>query len=374
MSVPEFSNDLRTTRVESVQAVPYNFRLKTPFRIATGEYYDMPGAIVQVELENGVVGFGEAQAFDTLLDENSATICDAVTRVARDVAGRQVFDFNSIIDICVDRIPKDRAAMCGIDMALYDAAGKTVNLPVAALLGGTSYSVRSNAVLSMDNDEVARRNLHKYTAEGFEIFKIKVGSDFDKELNLVKLTRQIIGNREIFVDANTGWKNAEEALRYINQLARYQIAWVEQPLVYDDIEGHKYLVAHSSVPIMLDESLYTPEDAYRLISEGACDMVNIKLSKSGGLSNALRIAAIAQAAKKPIMMGSNLETGLGCLAGYQFAKAVSCITTAMGVFSLMDNDFKHPLVAKDGFIEVKEEHPGLGYSREMEEQLKTLFK
>ncbi|MBI2021991.1 dipeptide epimerase [Candidatus Daviesbacteria bacterium] len=365
----------RDYKIKSVQVKPYNFRLKTPFKIATGEYYDMPGAIIQVTLEDRTVGFGEAQAYDTLLNEDSTTILKAVSKVAREIEGKKVFDIAQIIDLCEERIPKDRAAMCGIDMAVYDAAGKASNLPVSYLLGGTSFSVKVNAVLSMGGGKQLMKNLEIFISKGYKIFKIKIGQDFERELDLIKRVREKVGGGLIiFVDVNTAWKETKDALEKINQLAKFNIAWVEQPLPYDDIEGLKQLKKSSPIPIMLDESLYTPTDAYRLISEEAGDMVNIKLSKSGGLYNALKIAAIAKSAGKEIMLGSNLETGLGCLAGYQFAKAVDCITTAMGVFSLMDNDFKHPLVAKDGYLEVTEELAGLGYSYQMNKQLEDLFK
>jgi len=149
---------------------------------------------------------------------------------------------------------------------------------------------------------------------GHRAIKIKVGSDFSEDVQRVQFVREAIGSAAtIRVDANQGFAR-EEALSFLKHIAPFDIEFCEQPVRRDDLLGMTCLNAKSPVPIMADESLFTPADALHLLREKACALFNIKLSKARGILRGLEIAAIAEAAKVPCMIGGMIETRLGVTA------------------------------------------------------------
>jgi L-alanine-DL-glutamate epimerase-like enolase superfamily enzyme len=154
----------------------------------------------------------------------------------------------------------------------------------------------------------------EYVRQGFRVLKIKVGESPEKDVERLRVIREAVGNDiAIRIDANQGW-SPSDAVRSLRAIESYRIQVCEQPTPFWDWQGLKHVRDHSSIPVMADESVHSPHDAIEAARLEACDMINIKLMKSGGILNATRIAHVADAAGMSCMLGCMAETSLGLTA------------------------------------------------------------
>jgi L-alanine-DL-glutamate epimerase-like enolase superfamily enzyme len=149
---------------------------------------------------------------------------------------------------------------------------------------------------------------------------------------------------EIRIDANQGW-TPEQAVKVLDKIEEFDIQFAEQPVSAEDLEGLRYVRETSNIPVMADESVHSPEDVLRLVEAKAVDLVNIKLMKSGGILKGRKIAAVAEAAGIPCMIGCMGESGLGIAAGAHLAAAVKNVQ-----YTDLDSDLllRDKLVQKGG--------------------------
>jgi L-alanine-DL-glutamate epimerase-like enolase superfamily enzyme len=197
--------------------------------------------------------------------------------------------------------------------------------------------------------------------EKFQILKVKIGVDPEKDIARVKAIREAVGEvPRIRLDANEGYE-VETAINTLNELQQYDIEFVEQPVVWDDLEGMAGVRNNVEIPIMADESVREPEDVARIIEHQAADMINIKLMKAGGIHNGVKIASMAAEAGMVCQIGCFIETSIGIAAATHVALAVENIKYADldgHLFLTQDvvGDFK---LTHDGINRVSSE-PGLG--------------
>ena len=164
--------------------------------------------------------------------------------------------------------------------------------------------------------------------QGFNALKLKVGIDSDMDIKRVIAVRKAVGNQiKLRLDANQGW-NPKEAVRVIRTLEDkgLTIELVEQPVKAADFVGMKYVTSNVSTPIVVDESMFGPTDALRILQMRAADILNIKLMKCGGIYNALKINAIAESYGVECMMGSMIESKISLTAATHLAAAKKNIT------------------------------------------------
>ena len=161
----------------------------------------------------------------------------------------------------------------------------------------------------------------KIVNQGFRMIKTKVGLDPEEDVLRLRAIREAVGpDIKIRIDANQGWDRVT-AVKCLNQMEELDIEFCEQPVRRHDLDGMKYISERTSIPIMADESVFSPEDAIRVIQKQAAPMINIKISKSGGIKNAIMIANICEAAHIPCMTGCMSESGLANTAFAHFAMA-----------------------------------------------------
>jgi L-alanine-DL-glutamate epimerase-like enolase superfamily enzyme len=261
--------------------------------------------VLQVELRhNGVAGYGEGAAIDRY-EETAQTACAYVLEHAA-LLGDDPF---ALEEIEARLPPGQNAARAALDGALHDLQGKLLGVPVWKLLGlpragpPTSWTVWLG-----DPDDMARRA--EKAATRFKRLKLKLGGADGLDVERVRAVRGIT-ELPLQVDVNEWW-SFDEALDALPQLAELGVAYCEQPLPAGD-EGGRELKARSPIPIYVDE------DCHRLDSVAACAEiahgVNIKLAKSGGIREAVRMAHAARALGLGVMLGCMIESGLGIAAG-----------------------------------------------------------
>lgn len=351
-------------KILKIDAVCQDIPLIKPFKFASGSLSYLPYAWVRVVTEDGLVGYGECPTYWDPSGETQLAAIGAIQHVAPSIIGIEAYDFEKIFRI-FDKISYGAfAAKCGLDMALYDIVGKWLGIPAYVLLGGSSSDIPVNAVIPLGiiDDQELTTTVKKLLSNGHITFKIKVGVDLKQETDLVRRLLEILPSEaRVFLDANQAWGDAKTAIRAIRRFEKLGVVWVEQPVHAQDINGLRSVRQAVDVSIIADESLYSPVDALRLIEAKAVDMFNIKLAKCGGMFLGKKLFSLAQAGNINCMLGSMIESSLGMLANYHFAKAHPMVTCGLSAYTYVSEPVEVGIRFSNGQMLLDEERPGLGY-------------
>ena len=305
-------------KITHIETIPINVPLMADLTTKTshGEHVDSPYVIVRVHTDEGLVGLGEATLSPRWSGETSPGCVAAIegllapALVGEDPTAvqRLRIKMNSAIRLN----PFTKAA---IEMALWDLAGKAADVPVHRLLGG---KIRDEMPIKMVvgafDVPKAVKLAKRFLDWGVKCLKVKVGLDPRQDLDRVAAVRELAGpDIPIGIDANCGW-SPPQARRMLSQLAEFDILFAEQPIATADPSKLAALREHTDIPIMADESVFTPNDAWHLTTRRAVDILSVNPGKHGGLLGTLEVAHVAQAAGVDCSMGSNLELGIGTAA------------------------------------------------------------
>jgi L-alanine-DL-glutamate epimerase-like enolase superfamily enzyme len=295
----------RRTRV-AVHAL--DVPLASPFRIAYDVVTEVKNGLAVAEAD-GIRGFGESAPVATITGEDRPSGLQAFEAWQRG-DGRLPADARDPAGL---RIPS-LSMRAAVEGALLDLAAREAEQPLCTFLTGRAPApVPTSITLGLGDDKDVVPWVDRQLAAGFRILKVKGGLGVERDLARIAAVRQAAGARvTLRVDPNQAWTLAE-ARAALPKLRDLGVAALEQPLKKDDLAGHAALVAEGQVPIMLDESVFSPEDARRALAAKACDWINIKLQKCGGIGPGLAIADLAQAAGVPCMVGCMVETRVGIL-------------------------------------------------------------
>jgi len=303
--------------------------LKTPFKTAIRTVTSVEDIIVMIKTDSNNVGFGEAPPTGVITGDTKGAIVSAIEdHIKKAIIGMNIENFEEIMIKLNKCIVKNTSAKAAIDMALYDLYGKLYKTPLYKLLGGYRNELTTDITISVnDPAEMAKDSLNAIGL-GYKTLKIKVGTDSSTDIKRLKAIRKIVGGGvSIRIDANQGWKPKEAVLtlRKIED-AGLDIEFVEQPVRAHDIEGLKFVTDNISIPVMADESVFSPMDALKIMQTRAADLINIKLMKTGGIYNALKICSIAEIYGVECMIGCMLEAKISVTAAAHLAAAKSIIT------------------------------------------------
>jgi L-Ala-D/L-Glu epimerase len=305
---------------------------------------------VVVELRvDGVLARGEA-APNVRYGESSETVTRALERLAPVLAAGDPWHFRDLSERFAATLPGDPAAKAALDIALYDLAGKRLGVPLYRMLGvDPTRMPRSSFSIGMDEPEKLALKVRE--AEPYPVLKVKLGA---KDVRETFGAVRAVTPKPVRVDANEAW-GPEEALRHIEWLAGQGVELVEQPLPAADVEGAKWLRARSPLPLVADEALLSAADVPRL-AEGYHG-INVKLQKSGGIREALRIIETARACGLKVMIGCMVETGVGIAAAAHLGPLADWLDLDGNLLLAEDPFLGHPMV--DGCLRLGA-LPGLG--------------
>jgi muconate cycloisomerase len=276
--------------------------------------------LVRVMLENGVEGHGEASTLGgpRWAEESVESIKSVIDAyLAPVLIGRSALNFEENALRVGKAATRNNAAKAAIESALIDASGKSLGLPATALLGG---AVRSSfsiiwALASGDAGQEIEEAKMKIERAEHRRFKIKLGfSDPKSDIRRLRQIRTALGpDVEIIVDVNQAWSEAT-AMRWLPAFADLGISLIEQPLPAGQVEQLGRIAARTSIPIMVDEAVFTSGEIIRAGNAGAGSVISLKLVKSGGLFELKRAAAVAAATGMELYGGCLLESGIGVAA------------------------------------------------------------
>lgn len=338
--------------------------LRVPFKTALRSVSSVEDVIVEIHTDTGHVGYGEAPPTGAITGDTTGAIIGALKdHLIKTIVGRDVDEFEDLIQAVNKCIVKNTSAKAAVDMALYDLYGQLYKLPVYKLFGGAQKKIVTDITISVNDPEVMAEDTKNAVERGYDTLKVKVGVNPDLDLARLTAVRATAGpDKRIRIDANQAW-SPKQAVRLLNQMQEkgLGIELVEQPVPAHDFEGLKFVTERSYVPVLADESVFSPEDAVKIMQMGAADLINIKLMKCGGLYNALKIATAAELYGVECMIGCMLETKISVNAAVHLACARKIITKIDldGPVLCSEDPIQGGSVFNEKEISVSED-PGLG--------------
>jgi L-alanine-DL-glutamate epimerase-like enolase superfamily enzyme len=304
-------------KIVSIDFQTQSIALKKPFTIALGTITQADNIFVKITTDEGIVGLGEAAPETFVTGETLKSCTAALELLTQKLIGENPLNIAKIHEIMNRAMLGNGAAKAAIDIACYDILGKTANLPLYKLLGGHSDFVQTDMTISIDTPAVMAAEAKKYVDLGFE--------DVER---IIAIRKAVGPDVQLRVDANQGW-TPKEAVRAIERISPYNIAFIEQPVAAKNIDGLKFVRDHVTENIMSDESAFVPQDAFSLVKKDVVDYVNIKLMKCGGIYPALKIVATCESAGVACMIGCmSGETNISVAAAAHLAAAQPIIRFA----------------------------------------------
>jgi len=338
---------MKITRVDLIKVdIPY----VEPFRISLGASDGTNNVFVQIHTDAGHYGWGEASPTRRIAGESQGTVFEVAKDLAGLLIGKNPLNIEQHIYAMRDLYVHNSTARSAFDLALFDIAGKAADKPLFEILGGERREFWTDNTIGIDTPTAMAEKAVKYKLEGFKAIKVKIGTGLDEDVARIKAIRSAIGaDIPLRIDANQGW-DRETAKSVLSAIESMGIEYCEQPVRYWDYAGLREIRGGTSIPIMADESVFDHNDAEILTRDGCVDLLNIKLAKSGGIFNGMKIADIAEDAGIACMVGSMSETRLGLSAAAHLVSARQVIK-----YADLDTHFDHRIDPIIGGVEISAE-------------------
>ncbi|KAH0926993.1 hypothetical protein HID58_019249, partial [Brassica napus] len=319
-----------TVKVRKAENRELNVPLLSPFTIASSRLDSVGNVAIRIELSGGCVGWGEAPILPSVTAEDQLTAmvksreaCELLKELPEMKLGHVLEEIGGIL-------PGHRFASvrAGVEMAMIDAAAKSVGVPLWKLFGGASNTITTDITIPIVSPAEASYLAAKYREEGFKTLKLKVGKNLRADIEVLQAIREIHPTCSFILDANEGY-NTEEAVEVLQKLHEMKVTPVlfEQPVHRDNWEGLRHVTRVAKdrfgVSVAADESCRDLTDLKKIIKDDVVDVVNIKLAKSGVLE-ALEVIELARSSGIGLMIGGMVETRLAMGFSGHLAAGIGC--------------------------------------------------
>ncbi len=291
--------------------------LRKPFKIAFETMDTYRGVIVKICTEK-YCGYGEAAPAPRITGDTVASVVAALERFKPMLIGRNPIKIGKIMDDLNSSLLGTPSAKAAIDFALFDILGQKMDTPLKDLLGGKKEKIETSLTVDIGDLNYTLQHARKLLDAGAKVLKVKIGLNPEEDVERIKAIRKMT-DAKIRVDGNQGY-SLKTAMKVLKEIEKYDIEFAEQPIPAHEIDNLKILRENVDIPIIADESVHNSLDVLRLI--GKVDGINIKLMKSGGIYEAMKMASIARTAGMKIMIGCMIETHVGIAAGTHFALGI----------------------------------------------------
>lgn len=331
---------------------PYELQLRHTFTVSSYSRKTTPGVQVCIEYE-GVTGYGEA-SMPPYLGQSVETVTAFLSKVNLEQF-KDPFQMETILAYIDSLSPGDGAAKAAIDIALHDLTGKLIGLPWWRIWGlDAAKAPDTTFTIGIDTPEVVREKTRE-CAYRFNILKVKVGLDNDKEM--ISTIREIT-DLPLAVDANQGWKDKEKALDEIFWLYENGVVMVEQPMAKERMDDNAWITERSPIPVFADEAIQRLADIPSI--KGAYHGINIKLMKCTGMREAWKMVNYARAEGMKVMVGCMTETSCAVSAAAQLSPAVDFADLDGNL--LITNDLYKGMEVVNGRVTLSD-LPGIGVQK-----------
>ena len=353
-------------KIVRLEAIPVTLPI-VPFSDAYASYDSVNYVIAKAHLDNEIVGIGEGSPIDpSFYGETQQSMIAAITKwIDPAIRGLDPQNMEKIRSTISKRIAGNHSAKTAVDIALYDALGKSLNVPVYTLLGGRFRERAPIAIeLGITKPDEMQQAVDKVLELKPKALKLHVGTTPSQDIAAIRAFRDAVASRAAIRADSNGAYTAEEAIRVLKKVQDCELEYFEQPVPRTNLDGLVRVRQTVQTPIAVDESVWSAEDAMEVCRRDAADVINIKLTRVGGINPAKKIADIAQSASLKSHIGCEVEFGVGTAAKVHMAVALENATcAAAGEFTeivwLRDNVVKEPYWIQDGFIEPNDK-AGLG--------------
>ena len=356
-------------RISEVVTTPLWIPYKKPYHWAQGVTLGAGVILVEVRTDEGVSGYGESIA-----TPSAEAICTYLSLAAHVCIGRSPFENARLMAEAYHTLFRLQGTcsaprfagqvLAGLEMALWDAMGKTVDRPVHELLGGAVRDeVRYFGFPQGATAEELAAEAAGFAEAGCDVIYVKVGRGDDLDTEIVAKVRDAIGpEKRLRLDPNERWQPARAA-RMIGRLSLYDIDLIEQPTHAESIDALARVRARSPVAIAADQSVFTPHDAFQACCQRAADLIVIGLHETGGLLRFCKVAHIAAAADIDVCIHGLYESGITTAAANQVAAVTPNLDDANQYMNnlLAWDIVKSPDLTPQGGVLPVLDGPGLGF-------------
>ena len=349
-------------KITQVEAIPFAIPYSKPLRFASGEVRVAEHVLVRVHTDDGLVGVAEAPPRPFTYGETQAGVIAVIEQLfAPQIVGSSLLDREQI-QARLHRTVGNPVAKSSVDIAIWDALGRTLGLQATELLGGYTDRMRVSHMLGFDDPAAMVEEAERMRATyGITTFKVKVGRrPFTLDTAVVRALREGLGDGvELYVDGNRGW-TASESARALKEMADLGLTFAEELCPADDVLGRRWLVQQCDVPFIADESAVTPADVTREVLGGSATAISIKTARTG-FTQSQRVHHLAEGLGLEVVMGNQIDGQLGSIASVAFGAAYRLTSQRAGELSnfldMSDDLLTEPLEIRDGELTIR---PGAG--------------
>lgn len=349
-------------KITRVEAVAVKLRLEQPYTIAYETVESVENVFLRIETDTRFAGLGCAAPDLQVTGETSATVLAAIRDVIEaELRGSDPLRLTMLLERLREPLLLQPSARSAVDMALHDILGKRAGLPLWKVLGGFRERIRTSITIGILPVDETIQQARGWVRQGFTSLKIKGGLDVDADVERLLRVREEVGRKiELRFDANQGY-TVEQTLDLVKRSKRAHLELIEQPTPKEQLDLLGRVTSEVALPVMADESLTSLRDAFRLARRGLVDMVNVKLTKVGGIAESLQINAVAKAAGLEVMVGCMDESAFSIAAGLHFALARPNVVYADldGHIGLVNDPASAAVWLRDGYL-FPTGSPGIG--------------
>jgi o-succinylbenzoate synthase len=308
--MPVTEDDLLTLLIQSIELREIRLPLVHFFETSFGRTTERRIVLARVTDANGAEGWGECTAGEEPFysyewtDTAWATLTEFLAPM---VLGKEVAKAAHVFAL-MRPVRGHRMAKAPIETACWDLEAKRAGVPLWKHLGGTRPEIACGVSIGIqDTPEILLEKIRKEVDAGYQRIKIKIKPGWD--LETIERVRKEFPDIRLMGDANSAYRLSDVSL--FQQLGRFNLMMLEQPLAHDDIFDHAALQRQINTPVCLDESIRSAEDAAHAIALGSCQIINVKLGRVGGHAEAKRLEQVARDNEIPVWCGGMLEAGIG---------------------------------------------------------------
>jgi L-alanine-DL-glutamate epimerase-like enolase superfamily enzyme len=339
-------------KIESITSSVHRLPPASPWEDATNKVQALEFVVVEVTTDTGITGTGFSYSVDiggtairTLIDDYLANLTVGMDPLAYEQLWSRLSNQSRRLGLGVNSM-----AIAAIDVAVWDIIGKHRGEPLHRLLGGARDSIPAYIseinLAATDTVEDLQARARDYRERGYRAVKIKIGRpELEEDLERLTKIREVLpSDVRLMVDLNQKW-SAAQAIQAAGRLEGFNLAWIEEPLLYHDVQGHADLKRSTKTPIALGESLYSKYQFLNYLRAGAVDIVQADVAFVGGITEWLKVAHMAGSFGKPIAPHYMMELSLPLLCavpnGFMLEDVVGGSLTELGLL-------EHPIATREG--------------------------
>lgn len=349
-------------KIKKIEAFSKNLSLTKPYTIAYKTISDVENVFLLITLENGMVGIGASNPDVHVVGESpSDVLINCQSEFCQSFVGRSIKEFRTIIHEIANAFPDKPGTLVAWDIALHDAFGKYMNMPVVDFYGRHISALPTSVTIGIMNVEDTIKEAKEYVDLGFRILKVKTGQALELDIERITKIHEKFRNTLIRVDANQGY-GIDDLKKFIESTKDFKLDVIEQPIKVGDESVLNSIDDEYRKRLVADESLKNSNSAIKFaVNPQPFGVFNIKLMKCGGLLSAFDIAAIAKSSGIDLFWGCNDESIVSITAALHAAFA--CKNTKYldldGSLDLAEDIVSGGFLLEDGLMQISDK-PGFG--------------